>query len=61
METSPKWYFSSIGAKMMMMGLVLAAIIGCFDVVMSFGDGSHSREGIHDTGRHVIPSITIHP
>lgn len=51
MKTSSKWNFRSIVGKIMM-GLVLAAMIGSIDVVTALGKDDHKRMGKHDNGRY---------
>jgi hypothetical protein len=56
MKTSTKWNYRSIGTKIML-GLVLAAMIGSIDVVPSYGDdgrnGKHYDRGHgHDRYEH---------
>ena len=51
MKTSSTWNFRSIVGKIMM-GLVLAAMVGSADVVPSFGEDDHDRGERHDNGRH---------
>lgn len=51
MKTSSTWNLRSIVGKMMM-GLVLAALIGSIDVAPAFGQGDHKRMGRHDSGRY---------
>jgi hypothetical protein len=51
MKTSRTWNLRSIVGKMMM-GLVLAAMIGSIDVAPAFGQGDHKRMGRHDSGRY---------
>ena len=51
MKTSSTWNFRSIVGKIMM-GLVLAAMIGSADVVPSFGENDHNRGEKHDNGRN---------
>ena len=50
MKTSGTWGFRSIVVKMMM-GLVLAAMIGSIDVVTVLGKDDHERMGKYDNGR----------
>jgi len=50
MKTSSTWGFRSIVVKMMM-GLVLAAMIGSMDVVPALGKDDHERMGKYDNGR----------
>ena len=51
MKTSSTWNFRSIVGKIMM-GLVLAAMIGSIDVVPALGKDDHKRMGRHDNGRY---------
>jgi hypothetical protein len=51
MKTSSTWSFRSIVGKIMM-GLVLAAMIGSIDVVPALGKDDHKRMGRHDNGRY---------
>jgi len=51
MKTSSTWNFRSIVGKMMM-GLVLAAMIGSIDVAPAFGKDDHKQMGKHDSGRY---------
>jgi hypothetical protein len=51
MKTSNTWNFRSIVGKIMM-GLVLAAMIGSIDVVPALGKDDHKRMGRHDNGRY---------
>ncbi len=51
MKTSSSWNFRSIVGKIMM-GLVLAAMIGSIDVVPALGKDDHKRMGKHDSGRY---------
>jgi len=51
MKTSSTWNFRSIVGKIMM-GLVLAAMIGSIDVVPALGRDDHERNGRHDNGRY---------
>jgi hypothetical protein len=51
MKTSSAWNLRSIVGKMMM-GLVLAAMVGSIDVAPAFGQGDHKRMGRHDSGRY---------
>jgi hypothetical protein len=50
MKTSNTWSFRSIVGKIMM-GLVLAAMIGSIDVVPALGKDDHER-GRHDNDRY---------
>ncbi len=50
MKTSSIWSFRSIVGKIMI-GLVLAVMVGSIDVVPAFGD-DHKRVGKHDNGRY---------
>jgi hypothetical protein len=50
MKTSSTWNFRSIVGKIMM-GLVLAAMIGSIDVVPALGKDDHERER-RDNGRY---------
>jgi len=52
MKTSSTWNFRSIVGKIMM-GLVLAAMIGSIDVAPALGKDNHKRFGKHDNGRYV--------
>ena len=51
MKTSSRWNLRSTGGKIMM-GLVLAAMIGSIDVAQSFGDDYRDRGVRHDRGRN---------
>jgi hypothetical protein len=51
MKTSSTWNFRSIVGKIMM-GLVLAAMIGSIDVAAALGKDDHKRMGKHDNGRY---------
>jgi hypothetical protein len=51
MKTSNAWSFRSIVGKMMM-GLVLAAMIGSIDVVPVLGKDGPKSMGRHDNGRY---------
>ena len=51
MKASSRWNFRSIVGKIMM-GLVLAAMIGSIDVGPAFGKDDHKRMGKHDKGRY---------
>ena len=51
MKTSSTWNFRSIVGKIMM-GLVLAAMIGSIDVAPALGKDDHKRGGRHDNGRY---------
>jgi hypothetical protein len=51
MKTSNTWSFRSVMGKIMM-GLVLAAMIGSIDVVPVLGENDHERKGRHDNGRY---------
>jgi hypothetical protein len=51
MKTSNAWSFRSIVGKIMM-GLVLAAMIGSIDVVPALGKDGPKRMGKHDNGRY---------
>ena len=51
MKTSSTWNFRSIVGKIMM-GLVLAAMIGSIDVAPALGKDDHERMGRHDNGRY---------
>jgi len=51
MKTSNAWSFRSIAGKIMM-GLVLAAMIGSIDVAPALGRNDHERMGRHDNGRY---------
>jgi hypothetical protein len=50
MKTSSSWNFRSIVGKIMM-GLVLAAMIGSIDVAPAFGKNDKNK-GKHDNGRY---------
>jgi hypothetical protein len=51
MKTSSTWNFRSIAGKLMM-GLVLAVMIGSIDVAPALGKDDHRRMGKHDNGRY---------
>jgi hypothetical protein len=51
MKTSSAWNFRSIVSKMML-GLVLAAMIGSIDVAPALGKDNHKNQGKHDNGRY---------
>ncbi|MFH0727637.1 MAG: hypothetical protein V2B19_15015 [Pseudomonadota bacterium] len=51
MKKSSSWNFKSIVGKMMM-GLVLAAMIGSMDVGPALGRDHDDRRGKHDNGRY---------
>jgi len=51
MKTSRTWNFRSIVGKMMM-GLVLAAMIGSIGVAPALGKDDHKRKGKHDNRRY---------
>ena len=51
MKTSNTWSFRSIVGKIMM-GLVLAAMIGSIDVAPALGKDNHKRMVKHDNGRY---------
>jgi hypothetical protein len=51
MKTSNTWSFRSIVGKIMM-GLVLAAMIGSIDVVPALGKDGPKSMGRHDNGRY---------
>ncbi len=51
MKKSSSWNFRAIVGKMMM-GLVLAAMIGSIDVAPALGKDDHKRMGKHDSGRY---------
>ena len=51
MKASSTWNFRSIVGKIML-GLVVAAMIGSADVVPSFGEANHSRGGKQGSGRN---------
>jgi hypothetical protein len=51
MKTSSTWNFRSIVGKVMM-GLVLAAMIGSIDVAPALGKDDNKRMERHDNGRH---------
>jgi hypothetical protein len=51
MKTSRKWSFRSIAGKVML-GLVLAAMIGSIGVAPALGKDNHKRMGKHDKGRY---------
>jgi hypothetical protein len=50
MKTSSTWNFRSIVGKMMM-GLVLAAMIGSINAAPAFAKDDHKSMGKHDNGR----------
>jgi hypothetical protein len=50
MKTSNTWIFRSIMGKIMM-GLILAAMIGSINVVPARGQDGHKNMGKHDNGR----------
>jgi len=50
MKKASRWNFWSIGGKIMM-GLVLAAMIGSMDVAPAFARDNQGRGGEHDRGR----------
>jgi hypothetical protein len=50
MKISSIWKFRSVAGKIMM-GLVLAAMVGSVDVVPALGD-DHERNGKHDNSRY---------
>ena len=50
MKTSIAWIFRSIVGKIML-GLVLAAMIGSIDVVSALGKDDHKPTEKHDNGR----------
>jgi hypothetical protein len=52
MKTSSTWNFRSLVGKIMM-GLVLAAMIGSIDVAPALGKDNQKRMGKHDNGRYV--------
>ena len=51
MKTPSRWNSRSIVGKIMM-GLVLAAMIGSIDVGPALGKDNHKRMGKHDKGRY---------
>ena len=51
MKTSSTWNFRSIVGRIMM-GLVLAAMIGSIDVAPALGKDDHKLKGKHDSGRY---------
>jgi hypothetical protein len=51
MKTSSTWNFRYIVGKIML-GLVVAAMIGSADVIPSFGEGNHGRGGKQEGGRN---------
>ena len=51
MKTTGTWNFGSIVGKMMM-GLVLAAMIGSIDVAPALAKGGPKDMGKHDNGRY---------
>jgi hypothetical protein len=51
MKTSSTWDFRSIAGKIMM-GLVLASVIGSINVVPALGEDDHEGRGRHDNGRY---------
>ena len=51
MKTSSRWKLRSIGDKILM-GLVLASIIGSINVVPARADDDHGRGGRNDNGRY---------
>ena len=51
MKTSSPWNLGSIVGKIMM-GLVLAAMIGSVDVAPALAKDDHKRAGRHDNGRY---------
>lgn len=51
MKTSSTWDFKSVAGKIMM-GLVLAAMIGSINVVPAIGEDDHEDMGRHDNGRY---------
>ena len=51
MKTSSTWNFRSAVGKIMM-GLVLAAMIGSIDVAPALGKDKHKRMGKQDNGRY---------
>jgi len=51
MKTSSAWNFRSIVSKMML-GLVLAAMIGSIDVAPALGKDKQKNQGRHDNGRY---------
>ena len=51
MKTSSTWNFGSIVGKIMM-GLVLAAMIGSIEVAPALGKDDHKDMGRHDNGRY---------
>jgi len=51
MKTSSAWNFGSIVGKIIM-GLVLAAMIGSIDIAPALGKDDHKDRGRHDNGRY---------
>jgi hypothetical protein len=51
MKTSSRWNFKSIVGKIMM-GLVLAAMIGSMEVAPALAKEDHKRMEKHDNGRY---------
>jgi hypothetical protein len=51
MKTSNTWNFKSIVGRVVL-GLVLAAMIGSIDVAPAFAKDNHKRIVKHDNGRH---------
>jgi hypothetical protein len=51
MKTSSTWNYRSIVGKIMM-GLVVAAMIGSIDVAPALGKDNNKRMGKHDNGRY---------
>jgi hypothetical protein len=50
MKTSSRWIFRSVAGKILM-GLILAAMIGSIDVVTALGKDDHKPMERHDNGR----------
>ena len=50
MKTSITWIFRSVGGKIML-GLILAAMIGSIDVAPAFSKDDHKTTEKHDNGR----------
>jgi len=51
MKAPHGWIIRSLGSKIMM-GLVLAAMIGGMNVAPAIGDDDHNRRGKHGDGRY---------
>jgi hypothetical protein len=51
MKTTSTWNFRSVAGKIMM-GLVLASMIGSIDVAPALARDDHKRMGDHDNGRY---------